>query len=594
LSLTPPFSWAPWHVSHFLVTSSGLPDDSTSDPNNPSGQGNPTATGSLVSAAADGWNATPFIKVASSARGPMLSPAIQVASSGPVSTTPAPLASPSITLSSSTLSGPAWSWAGQSTGGIGSQGNFPLHAAPALVGLIHPALATAQQTSGVENTARPFIVTSAGTSVASWPTGFQGTAWSRGSIGQDLPSDEQATAQVIPTASRFAIFGALNSAVPFRIFALLPGDPRLRDVGIEVSPATASDPGVEVAVYDASGNTLADTVPAPGPEPRSVAVNFAMDQATPASGVYVKIAAPPGTFDASSSAAPAVSDGFILQVTRGPEPVAPSTLSFYQGLIPPAYLGTGSISPSVLVSQSELDSTLQPLPGSTADGPAEAVLGALPSISATPAGGQSLPTPSVAIGPLPQRAGAPLGGVLAEGDPVPQLDRHDPALVDLALIGLPEAAPNPGAGEADLEAIAAELDGAPDARQGPGPLRGASGLPLVTASLQGDRTLDAEALLAALPPVGAAPAAVTTAGTASSAPSSARMAATKAPGARRIAPASLISGLSVAMTTIFSLVLPDMSRLMTPPREARFRLCRLRFPFRLRLRPHRRDAPRGA
>jgi hypothetical protein len=43
---------------------------------------------------------------------------------------------------------------------------------------------------------------------------------------------------------------------------------------------------------------------------------------------------------------------------------------------------------------------------------------------------------STPIGPLPARSAAPLGGVLATGDVVPQVDRRDAVSVDMELIGL--------------------------------------------------------------------------------------------------------------------------------------------------------------
>ena len=42
----------------------------------------------------------------------------------------------------------------------------------------------------------------------------------------------------------------------------------------------------------------------------------------------------------------------------------------------------------------------------------------------------------VATGPLPSRTAAPLGGVLAKGDPVPLVDSRDAAVIDLALLDL--------------------------------------------------------------------------------------------------------------------------------------------------------------
>jgi hypothetical protein len=47
-----------------------------------------------------------------------------------------------------------------------------------------------------------------------------------------------------------------------------------------------------------------------------------------------------------------------------------------------------------------------------------------------------------ATGPLPERSSGPLGGNLDSGsDPFPQLDRNNPADINLGLIGFPEPLP---------------------------------------------------------------------------------------------------------------------------------------------------------
>jgi hypothetical protein len=168
--------------------------------------------------------------------------------------------------------------------------------------------------------------------------------------------------------------------------------------------------------------------------------------------------------------------------------------------------------------------------------------------------------------------------VLAEGDPVPQLDRHDPALVDLALIGLPANEPVTGLGEADLEALLAELEAAPQKNGSGVALRGSGGLPLLAASMPGDRTERADGLIGILPPVVAGSAVtlnVTAAAeggqTSPDAPSQARP--------RRLPSVTAVSGLTVAMGMLFGVILPDMSRLMSTRPATRFRL---RFPLRRR------------
>ncbi len=91
----------------------------------------------------------------------------------------------------------------------------------------------------------------------------------------------------------------------------------------------------------------------------------------------------------------------------------------------------------------------------------------------------------VATGPLPSRTAAPLGGVLASGDPVPLVDHRDAALIDLALLDLMGARPSSNEEEAvstyldahdssnrDIEDVGLALAG-----------RGLGGLPLLGSSM---------------------------------------------------------------------------------------------------------------
>jgi hypothetical protein len=149
----------------------------------------------------------------------------------------------------------------------------------------------------------------------------------------------------------------------------------------------------------------------------------------------------------------------------------------------------------------------------------------------------------VSTGPLPARSAAPLGGVLADGDPVPQIDRRDAAAIDLELIGLSPREP-------DEPAVALADAAAEDATKPQGrlaPVRGPGGFPL----------------LASAPSV-ATPAADSTAP--ATAASSSRPHSRSRP--------SVGSGLTFALTLVFGLMLPDLAaafQLAERPRT-RFRL----------------------
>jgi hypothetical protein len=195
----------------------------------------------------------------------------------------------------------------------------------------------------------------------------------------------------------------------------------------------------------------------------------------------------------------------------------------------------------------------------------------LPVVASTPVGPSSVLNPA-ATGPMPERAGAALGGVLDEGDPVPQLDRHNPALVDLALIGLtqrPRGDVDVGGGaEGD---VSGETPGdlVPEVTDPLVTIRGPGGFPLLASSLRDTPAPDFDALVAALPSGAAAATVTAEPATVMAEPASdAKAQALPAP--------SALSGLTVALGMVFGLRLPDLTALLTvvdaPRRRARFRL----------------------
>ncbi len=304
-------------------------------------------------------------------------------------------------------------------------------------------------------------------------------------------------------------------------------------------------------------------------------MNVSTDQLSQSSGLFVKIASPLPSPDSSSSSAGMGSDSFVLQVTRDPETGQPSS-SPAQNLTPLVHLGDGSSPAATGMSRSEFETGWGSSATTSADSALpEVALGASSGLLSSAPGQQPLSSPVVATGPLPERAGAPLGGVLAEGDPVPQIDRHDPALVDLALIGLPEPEPLPGLRGANLDAMIAELEPASEQADGLVAIRGPGGFPLLASSLRGERVTDSDALVAVLPQM----AATTTVASPESAGAVTPVETVAEPRRKPIRMASMLSGMTVAMAMVFSLVLPDVSRLMTIVESPRFRLW---FRFRRR------------
>jgi hypothetical protein len=317
-----------------------------------------------------------------------------------------------------------------------------------------------------------------------------------------------------------------------------------------------------------------------GSGPQEVSMDVPMSRADRSGDVILKVASALNQPGSSSSSDPLqLPESFALQVTRGQQ--STSTLTSPQPESSESGADGSSLSaprtPSSIVSTSTSMS-------SEAD-QAEANLGQAPVVIATSASaavGLQMALIPVATGPLPERAGATPGGVLAEGDPVPQLDRHDPALVDLALIGL--ASPTAEAGDADLAAVLddRDRDDTSEVNESLVALRGPGGFPLLAASLHKESAHDSDALVAALPADAASVVAVEHAPGTLPAERAAEMTAGARP---RTAPAaSALSGLSVAMAMVFGLVLPDLTALLTVAETPR---SRLRFAPLLRRRRNR-------
>ncbi len=417
-------------------------------------------------------------------------------------------------------------------------------------------------------------IRSAGAAVGlSGPTSPLGSPVGANTNWMILTTQDQASAQIVPSEPHTSVFGDLNAAAPSRVFEIL-SVARTRDLGIELSPTGATDAPLEMTVFDSSGRRIAESGPSSGPDERPLAMNLTADQLSQSSGLYVKVAAPVSSLDSSSSSSGMGSDSFVLQITRDPEVGWPLSSSA-QNLTPPVHLGDGTLASAQGMFRSDLETGWETsAPGSADSAQAEVALGAPPPVSSALPGQQPLSTAVVATGPLPERSGAPLGGVLAEGDPVPQIDRHDPALVDLALIGLPEPEPLPGLGEANLDAMVAELNPASEEAEGLVAIRGPGGFRLLASSLHGERVRDSDALIAVLPAVATAPVA-----SPRPAPAAVPVETVAEPRRKPIRTASMLSGVTVAMAMVFSLVLPDVSRLMTIVEAPRFRLW---FRFRRR------------
>ncbi len=391
-------------------------------------------------------------------------------------------------------------------------------------------------------------------------------------LGTTLTAEDRTSAQMVPDLPHLTLFGSLNSADPSKVFDI-PGDPTTRVAAIELLLASAGNIPLEMTVYNTSGSEIAELDLLPGSGPPVLSMSVPVNPSSQSPGVYVKVAASAGLEGSTATFSGPATDTFDLQVTQEPEAVLPVS----QSPTPQAHLGNESsplpttarnVAPEAGLAHSDEES-FGPDASEGERGPSSVV-------SSTPAGPgqQQLASFVVATGPLPERAGAPLGGVLAEGDPVPQLDRHAPALVDLALIGLPEPEPLPVLAEGDLRAIAIDREPARSAAKGVVPFRGPGGSPLLIPAQPGENRDHIDALVAVLPPAGA-----TTVQFGSAVPAAPTAVPAKpAAGARpwSILSATALSSVTIVMAMFFGLVLPDMSRMMTVIETSRFRLRSLR------------------
>src|SRR5262249_43831029 len=115
-----------------------------------------------------------------------------------------------------------------------------------------------------------------------------------------LTSMERANASALPDEPHVSISGILTAANSSRVFAI-PNDPRTGSLGIELSPTSEIEAPIEMALFDASGRKLADSVPLFGGDPHVLSFSLAMDAVGPSSAVYVKVAAPSESFGSGSS-----------------------------------------------------------------------------------------------------------------------------------------------------------------------------------------------------------------------------------------------------------------------------------------------------
>ena len=152
-------------------------------------------------------------------------------------------------------------------------------------------------TQGISGQAEPLWPTPTIGSVVSGPTGTtaaQGLfSWLENLSGMTLTAADRSSAQMVPDQPQLSLFGRLNSADPSKVYAI-PGAPGMRVGAIELLLASAGNIPLEMTVYDASGQQVADLALIPGSGPPVLSTSVPVDSSSQSPGVYVKIAASSG------------------------------------------------------------------------------------------------------------------------------------------------------------------------------------------------------------------------------------------------------------------------------------------------------------
>jgi hypothetical protein len=295
-----------------------------------------------------------------------------------------------------------------------------------------------------------------------------------------------------------------------------------------------------LAVFDEQGRMIADLAPSSGSTSLMVSVPDAHLEAGN-TGLFVEVASANGSAQASAASI-LREEMYIVQIAR---------LSASAGRIAWGSSPSASPSSSRASGAQVLDPSLSP-PTSAAHEEGNN-LGLVNE--AEPSDLDAGPVPT---GPLPSRSAAPLGGVLGDGDPVPEVDRRDAVAIDLELIDLPTdellALDVPPAEAAEATGRLAEV-------------RGSGGFPLL-ASGPVNPPLRPLVKLPALPRRWASPS-VVSAEPNPVPPHPEEIEAEPSP-----SPSSFRStvgtGLTVALSMVFGLLLPDLTDAFErdePPRD---------------------------
>ncbi len=344
------------------------------------------------------------------------------------------------------------------------------------------------------------------------------------------PSGKSGPVINLPDGPIVTVVGALNSGQTANYYHV-PLDGNTSRLWFNMHAFPSMKPSDEqLAVFDEEGRLIADLEPSSGST--SVTVNVpSAHLESGETGLVVEVASAAEGSSGASAPSIAREEMYVVQIARlgnSADRVAwgsglgaslsssrgSAAQTLYPSLPPPTSAAYEEVNDLGLVNEGE---------------PTDLVAGPVPT------------------GPLPSRSAAPLGGVLGDGDPVPEVDRRDAVAIDLELIGLPtdalQALDVPPAEVAEAAGRLAEV-------------RGSGGFPLL-ASGPVTPPLRPLAKLPALPRRWASPSVVS----AEPKPEPPHLEESEAePSSKSTSLRSSIgTGVTVALSLVFGLLLPDLA-----------------------------------
>jgi hypothetical protein len=299
-----------------------------------------------------------------------------------------------------------------------------------------------------------------------------------------MTPQERASAIAVPDVEFSQMSGKIDAVHP-EVVLKVPFGPMVQSVELEYRPVgPLARVGPEFSAFDDRGTIVGTPGPAPSADSFIVTVHVSdlRGNGDGSGSVFVRVALPESVLSAlaTSAASSSPSDaaasssasslGFVVYVAK-------------QNMAALSTQTQDSLEPTVWLPSSAAPRSLSP---ATDTAVADGADMALPAITVENPNDEMIPVP-VATGPLPSRAAAAIGGVLSSGDSVTVVDRHDAALVDLALLDI-----EPGAEQIDAFQVAAGEGAihAGDVGNGLSMSRGPGGFPLLASLMREPETQD--------------------------------------------------------------------------------------------------------